>query len=55
VIANGRAEVVAVDQLRPGLPGLPCGPALSPGIESPVGGLGVRTVVSAAELPPLTV
>jgi len=28
---------------------------LSPGIESPVGGEGVRTVVSVAELPPLTV
>ncbi|GAB7070600.1 hypothetical protein JCM12141A_48890 [Mycolicibacterium hodleri] len=41
--------------MRPGLPGFPCGPALSPGIELPVGGEGVRTVVCVAELPPLTV
>ena len=32
-------------QLRPGLPGFPCGGAVSPGIESPVGGEGVATVV----------
>lgn len=34
---------------------MPCGPALSPGIELPVGGDGVTTVVGVAELPPLTV